>query len=86
MKLSFKNLFYLNEFRESPILPLFALYFFITSVASFMGWIYGDPSTLFCSPHISQCDWWKQLLLFHGFPESYARSAFYSLLLGVVFS
>lgn len=77
--------FGISELKESKILQVVSLGFFLSFIITFYGWTSSNVADNVCSPHISNCDFYKSLLWFMGFPSSYELSTFYVLLLGVIF-
>ena len=80
-----EKLFRISEIKESKILQIAALCFFIIFIISFNLWMNSVSWDMICSPHIAHCDLYKSILVFDGFPYSYDQSIFYIILLWVIF-
>ncbi len=80
-----EKLFRISEIRDSKILQIVALCIFFIFIISFSLWINSIPWDMICSPHITHCDFYKSILIFDGFPDSYDQSIFYIILLWVIF-
>ncbi len=79
-----EKLFRISEIRDSKILQIVTIAFFLTFIITFMGWLGSWWGTI-CSPHITHCDFYKSILIIDWPPYSYDRSIFYVVLLGVIF-
>lgn len=85
VSLFLQKLFRISEIKESRILQITSICFFLVFIVSFSLLMDSSANSIVCSPHITHCDFYKSILIFDGFPYSYDRSIFYTMLLWVIF-
>lgn len=83
-----KKLFAISEIPESKILQIVSGAFLISFLATFSGWIStgftSKYANMLCSPHITDCAFYKSIIALIPLPYGYSQTIFYVFLFGLI--